>query len=115
MAQFETPVKVKRGDDVREAANDTQLNQLLWDGFLVQDGEKAEPVKATRRTAAKASEDTRTPQQKAADTRKAKKAAAAAEAGDTAGDTSSEASTVDSSAVSGDSAAGESTVGSNPS
>ncbi len=103
MAQFETPVKVKRGDDVREAASDTQLNQLLWDGFLVQDGEKAEPVKGTRRTA------TRTPQQKAAATRKARKAAAEREP------ENSEASTVDSSAVSGDSAAGESTVGSNPS
>ncbi len=92
MAQFETPVKVKRGDDVREAANDTQLNQLLWDGFLVQDGEKAEPASkpsGRKTTARKPRASTSTP----------------ASPTDTAADT----------AASGNTAAGETTVGSNPS
>lgn len=88
MAKFDTPVQVKRGDDVREAGTPAQLNQLLWDGFERTD----EAPLVTEEQAADMS-----PQQKAAVTRKR-----------------NETSTVGT-AASGGTAEGEKTVGSNPS
>lgn len=104
MAKLSTPVKVKRGDNVREAANLATLNQLLWDGFtrvddapLVTEEEVAEL----------------TPQQKAAVTRKANAAAKKAE--DEAGGKTEDETPAGQPAASGNTAEGETTVGNNPS
>lgn len=120
MAKFESPVKLQRGEVVREVANDLTFNQLVWDGFALVEGETivraGDGTQATS-SSAKADvpvEETMTPAQKAAATRRANKAAKEAEERTRAELGTAPADEPEASlAASGGTAASETTVGTN--